>query len=109
MYQLNISPLVYEDLQEVKDYITEELCNPQAAADLMKLITGKIRELPDFPNCGSPLNAIIDIQTDYRFLVCNNYMVFYRVEMNMIFVTRVLYQGRDYMKILFAKTSEYNN
>lgn len=55
---------------------------------------------------GAPLSSIVDIQTDYRFLVCANYLIFYRYENRIVFVSRVLYARRNYMRILFRDLTE---
>lgn len=101
MFQLLISPLVYEDINEIREYISEELYNLQAADELINQITNKIRNLIEFPYSGSPLNIEMDVATDYRFLLCNNYLIFYRVEEMNIKVSRVLYNRRNYINILF--------
>ena len=51
---------------------------------------------------GAPLSSIVDIETDYRFLVCGNYTAFYRYDEKFVYVIRVLYSRRDFMKILFG-------
>jgi len=48
----------------------------------------------------------VEIETDYRFLVCGNYLVFYRTEADSVFVDRVIYGRRDYIKILFDEALE---
>lgn len=54
---------------------------------------------------GAPLFSIIDIETDYRFLVCDSYLIFYRYDDEVIYVVRVLFGRRDYMHILFKDFS----
>jgi plasmid stabilization system protein ParE len=49
MYKLKISPKAKDDLAEIKGYISQELCNPQAALNLVSRITKKIRGLPEHP------------------------------------------------------------
>ena len=39
----------------------------------------------------------------YRFLVCGNYIAYYREDETAVYVVRILYGGRDYVKILFGK------
>lgn len=102
MYKLKISPKAKDDLAEIKDYISHELCNPQAAVDLVSKITKKIRGLPEHPLIGTPLSSVLDIQTDNRFLVYDNYLIFYRYENEIVFVSRILYGRRDYIRILFG-------
>lgn len=91
---------------EISKYITEELDNPTAAANIIARITKRIRELSEFPELGPPLDSIINIQTDYRFLVCGHYTAFYRHDGDGVYVYRVLYGRRDFMKILFGEPSE---
>jgi plasmid stabilization system protein ParE len=52
---------------------------------------------------GTKLSSLIDIATDYRFLVCGNYIAFYRIDGNDVYVIRILYGRRDYVKILFGE------
>jgi addiction module RelE/StbE family toxin len=106
MYKLKISPKAKDDLAEIKGYISQELCNPQAAVNLVSKITKKIRGLPEYPGIGAPLSSVVDIQTDYRFLVCVNYLIFYRYEDGIVFVLRILYGRRDYTRILFGSLPE---
>ena len=106
MYKLKISPEAKDDLAEIKGYISQELCNPQAAVNLVSKITKKIRGLSEHLGIGAPLSSVVDIQTDYRFLVCANYLIFYRCENGIIFVSRILYGRRDYTRILFGDLPE---
>ncbi|MDH7526011.1 MAG: hypothetical protein QHH10_11925 [Peptococcaceae bacterium] len=46
------------------------------------------------------------MQTDYRFLVCDNYLIFYRYEDGIVFVSRILYGRRNYTRILFGDLLE---
>mgnify|MGYP003297762926 CR=1 FL=1 len=89
------------DLKEIKKYISNELDNDIAANNTISKITKGIRRLEQQPLMGPPLSSVIEFDTNYRFLVCGNYMVFYRFDDNMVFVSRIIYGRRDYMKILF--------
>lgn len=102
MYKLKFSPEAKDDLAKIKDYISKEFCNPQAVINLVYKITKKIRGLTEYHGTGSPLSSVLDIQTDYRFLVCDNYLIFYRYEDGIVFVSRILYGRRDYTRILFG-------
>ncbi|MHB8280951.1 MAG: type II toxin-antitoxin system RelE/ParE family toxin, partial [Candidatus Humimicrobiaceae bacterium] len=80
MYKLKISPEAKDDLVEIKSYISQDLCNQQAAENLVSKIINKISGLSEHPGIGAPLSSVVDINTDYRFLVCANYLIFYRCE-----------------------------
>jgi len=53
---------------------------------------------------GAPLSSIIEIDTDYRYLVSGNYLSFYRVDGNDIYIIRILYGRRDYISVLFDES-----
>ena len=102
MAEIQFSPEAISDLQEIKVYITEELCNEQAAVNTIANITKQIRILADFPESGALLTSIIGFETDYRFLVCGNYTAFYRTENGLVYIVRVLYGRRNFIQILFG-------
>jgi len=106
MVKLRISPEAQSDLHGLKEYITTELENPTAAVKIVAKIMKAIRGLTDFPASGVPLSSIVDIPNDYRFLVCGNYLVFYRYKDGNISIMRVIYDRRDYIKILFGDIQE---
>ena len=106
MIEIKYSPDAIADLQKTKDYITEELCSATAAVNTIAKITKNVRMLSSFPESGAPLSSIVDFDTDYRFLVCGNYTVFYRFEGNTVYVIRVLYNRRDFMRLLFGTTDD---
>lgn len=100
---LHISPEALNDLQGIREYIDVELENPAAALNTVSRIISAIRNLLDFPAMGRSLSSVVDIPTDYRFLVSGSYLVFYRQEEDSVYVVCVLYGRRDYMKILFGE------
>ena len=69
-------------------------------------ITKKIYRLADFPASGAPLSSIVGFETDYRFLVCENYTAFYRIENQTVYIIRVLYGRRNFMQILFGEPED---
>ena len=42
------------------------------------------------------------MESNYRFLVSGNYLSFYRTYGNEVYVDRILYARRDYMRVLFG-------
>jgi len=55
---------------------------------------------------GANLSAKLNIKTDFRYLVSGNYIVFYRTDDEFVSTYRILYAGRDYLKILFPNEIE---
>lgn len=75
MYKLHLSPEAIHDLEEIRDYITEELQNPEAALKTIGDITKRLRMLQTHNQLGAGLSNIVHMETDERFLVCGNYLV----------------------------------
>ena len=89
------------DLDDIWDYIVSELQNRSAAERVIDRIMDAVDPLKNFAEMGTLLSSIADVGTDYRFLVSGNYMVFYRVQGNDVYIDRVLYGRSDYMSVLF--------
>lgn len=108
MSKLQVSPAAQRDLQEIKSYIASDLDNPTAALSIVKKISKRIRGLLDHPLMGAPLSSVCSADSDERFLVSGKYLIFYRVSYHgaEIYIDRVLYGGRDYLRILFERTLE---
>lgn len=106
MNKIYLSPVAENDLSEIKKYISEDLENPSAAMSTIKKITKNIRMLSDYSLIGTPLSSVTDVQGGYRYLVIDNYMVFYRADEEKVFVDRILYGRRDYLRILFDNKEE---
>lgn len=102
MNNLHISEEAQNDLLEIKRYISEELENPAAAHATISKITKKIRILEKYASAGAPLSSIAATKSDYRFLVSGNYLIFYRACGKDIYIDRILYSRRDYLRILFG-------
>ncbi len=100
MNKLHLSPEAQNDLLEIKAYISEELENPKAAISVVGKITKSIRHLREHAFMGTPLSAVTDVDSDYRYILSDNYMVFYRVMGKDVYIDRVLYARRDYLRIL---------
>ena len=105
MNNLHLSEEAQNDLAEIKAYIEEELLNPSAALATVSKITKSLRILKTYAKAGTPLSSIADVEGDYRFIVSGNYMSFYRIYENEVYVDRILYARRDYMRVLFGDVS----
>ena len=106
MNNLHLSYEAQNDLADIKEYIAEDLENPQAAIATVSKITKAIRMLRDHALIGTPLSSVAEVDGEHRFLVSGNYMVFYRANGNDIYVDRVLYGRSDYLRTLFADTQD---
>ncbi len=101
MNELYYSPEALNDLDEIWIYIFEELQNPTAAKNTVDRILDTTEKLKEFSGLGPYLSSITDVESDYRFLVCGNYLAFYRVKGTKVSIDRILYGRRNYLRILF--------
>src|SRR5690554_274778 len=106
MPKLRINPLATEDLIGIKEHITKEIDNPTAAIKVVRNIIESYEKLKEFPLMGVDLSAKVNIKTDFRYLVSGNYIIFYCIDDEFVYVYRILYAGRDYLKILFPNEIE---
>lgn len=100
-HNLHYSPEALRDLDDIWDYIVLDLCNPTAAEKIINGILDTITPLEDFAEMGTPLNAITAVVSDYRYLLHEKYLVFYRVYAEDVFIDRILQGSRNYLRILF--------
>lgn len=108
MIKIVYSPLSLNDLASIRDYIYFDLANPMAAERTVRNIINKVRLLEGAPEIGTPLSSICDVDTDYRFLVCKNHLVFYRYEdaQRSAYIIRILYGRSNYLATLFGESLE---
>ena len=67
-YKLFYSPAAADDLDGISEYIAAELCSPAAAKHVINDILNAAEKLENFPNMGTPLRAVADMESDYRDL-----------------------------------------
>ena len=106
MNNLHLSEEAQNDLIEIKTYIEEELLNPSAALSTVSRITKSLRMLQTYAEIGTPLSSIMDIESNYRFIISGNYISFYRAYGIEVYIDRILYARRDYMRILFEDSTD---
>ena len=100
-YNVHYSAEALQDLDNIADYMILEFDGTEVAARTISHITSSIDILMDFPKMGAPLSSITDIESNYRFIVVEHYMVFYRVEDVDVYIDRILHGKRDYFRVLF--------
>ena len=101
MAEVIVSRLARNDLIHIRDYIQNELSNPDAALRIMAQLKQAMESLQTMPERGKPLDAILAVHTQYRFLVCESYRIFYLYDAQQVEVVRVLHTLQDYMRALF--------
>ena len=88
------------DLDENWDYIASDLENRTSADHVVNQILDAADQLENFPALGTLLSSIANVDSDYRYLTSGSYLIFYRIQQNDIFIERILYGRRDYLRVL---------
>lgn len=101
--RLVYSPQARKDLLEIKSYIAVNLVSPQAAENVISRILKSCSNLKEFSSLGGELKNKFDVNTDMRYLVTSNYIIFYRCENDIVKIIRILDARTDYMQILFGQ------
>ena len=102
MVSIKYSRAAMRDLEQIGDYIVMEQKSPVSALATVRRIQDSIDRLEYAPHIGSPLSARYANVSDYRYLVCGSYLVFYREQSGLVYVDRILHGKRDYLSILFG-------
>ncbi len=94
-YQIRITELAEEDLENAGDYIAHELKNPSAAENTVSGIRAKINSLVNFPERNEldedELLARLGVRKDYY----RNYNIYYVIEEGTIYIVRILHMLVD--------------
>ena len=103
MFKIHYSEEALADLDNIWEYIAFKLKNPDAAINTVNGVMDAIDRLPEYPLSGTPLDVLIDIESDYRFVIYRNYLAFYHLGNNAVNIDRVLYKGQDCVRVLFLE------
>lgn len=97
-YDVELLPAAYSDLDEIFNYIMAD--NPKAAAETLDNIMKSLHNLEDFPNSGAPLTYHWMQKFNFRMVVMDTYVAFYRFIDKKVIIYRVLHSARNYLNLL---------
>ncbi len=94
-YQIRITDLAEQDLENASDYIAYELKNITAAENTVKGIRAQINSLSSFPERNEldedEILAELGVRRDYY----KNYKIYYVIDMDTIYILRILHMLVD--------------
>ena len=99
-FELRYSPLFYDDLDRVTNYILLDLKNEIATKTFIYDVETAIRKRLENPLRAAIYPSIRRRKYEYRRILVGNYLIFYVVIENTMIVRRLLYGRRDLDKIL---------
>lgn len=98
---IRYTPEAMRDIQGIRYYISKVLHNPSAAKRISKVILDACSSLKRHPLLGASVEKRLGIPSELRYLLCEHYIVFYRVDEKTISIARVMDGQQDYLRILF--------
>ena len=100
-YSVVFAHVAEADLDGIYNYITHQLHTEPAASALIAKFKEKIMLLKEFP-LSCPVKLQVLSHKEYRKLLVDNYIVFYRVDESnrKVYISRILYASRNYMELL---------
>jgi len=109
-YKVDFSEQAADDLSGIIIYITEELCNPQAAVQFYTAVDEKRGLLREYPYI-FPLYHDEKLGAEgIRSVVVGNFLMFYVVddEKSVVSIVRILYGRRDIPSVFEEKGENLN-
>ena len=97
MMKLRINPIVAEDLKNIKEYIAED--NEEMAVKTIQEIYARIENIQQFPYMGADLAKRVSFRMDYKYVICGNYVVLYKIGKEYVEIYRVVNRYQDITKI----------
>lgn len=93
MMELRINPIAAEDLKNIKSYIAED--NEKMAVKTVQEIYARIESIQQFPYMGADLSKRVNFQTNYKYVICGNYVVLYLIGTEYVDIYRVINRYQD--------------
>lgn len=97
MMQLRINPVVAEDLKNIKEFIAED--NEEMSVKTIQEIYAQIENIQQFPYMGADLSKRVSFRTDYKYVICGNYVVLYKIRDRYVEIYRVINRYQDILQI----------
>ena len=108
MANVVISPEAEKDLELIGDNIAQQSGSTRTALNIIQKMKIRIYELKEFPLIGKSMSSLINVDTDYRFLGCGNYLAFYRYYNDEVLIDRIFHGRQDYISILLGDLTNKN-
>ena len=96
-FNVRLLRIAEDDFTEIISYIAAERLT--AAEKLAAKIEKNLRLLSQNPYLGRIPKEEDLARLQYRYLVVENYLIFYKIEGQTIFVQRILHGARDYLSL----------
>ena len=97
MMKLRINPIVAIDLKNIKDYIAKD--SEEVAEEVINKLYAQIENIQQSPNIGLELSKRVRFRTNYKYVIWENYIIFYKIQGEYVEIYRVVNRYQDITKI----------
>lgn len=104
-YDIDYSPEGIRDMDMIFDDVFMVSRNLDVTRRYLDDLQDKIESMMNHPKTGTPL-YYEELFTGYYSVRFKEYLAFYRIDGNKMYVDRVLQRKRDYMAVLFGHDRE---
>jgi len=97
-FEIRLLTIAEDDFLEIVTYIANE--RPSSADVIATKIEKSLQRLSKNPYLGRIANDNDLAEMGYRFIVVENYLIFYTIESKSVLIHRILHGARDYLGLL---------
>lgn len=97
-YEIRLLRLAEEDLTDIMSYVVAD--RPNMAEKLLSRFNVKLAALTRSPRIGHLPGEVSLRQLGYRYLVLENYLTFYVIDENTVYIHRIIHGARDYKNLI---------
>ncbi|MCK9211177.1 MAG: type II toxin-antitoxin system RelE/ParE family toxin [Ignavibacteriaceae bacterium] len=97
-YQIRLLSIAEEDFTEIISFTAAD--NPTAADAIANKIEKNLELLSENPKLGRIPREEEIRNLGYRYLIVQNYLIFYTIEKRIIFIHRIFHSARNYKSLL---------
>lgn len=99
-YKLVVTKPAEKDLTDILQYISKDLSAPKAASDFLDEVLKCYDNISENPLMYAVCDNDRLKNKEYRKAIIKNYIMFYRIDENIIYIMRFIYGRRDYINLL---------
>lgn len=99
-YKIITLPRAEQDIEGIAEYIGVKLNAPRSAEKFLDNLDATYERLSEFPEMGTEIKRDYPLKNKYRWVLIDNYILFYTVMDETVNVVRVVYQSSNYLHAL---------
>ena len=94
-YKVKVTDEAFSDLNEIFEYIDQELLNPDAAARIYNALLDGMRSLENMPERIKLMNSDMEHKRGLRLMPVENYAIVFKIRDDCVYVIDVFYGASD--------------